>query len=154
MPTPSSSSSSAGPRRPVWPRLGVRARVTAAFAIGALALSVVLAVLTYELASGYLIRQRETSTLRQAVVNAKLVQFNLQGVAAGQYRVKLFNHNGTFRTQHDERNALGRVVHVCPAQCTATNLGGCPVCTDPGQSGCFFGTCAAPVTPAKSGRVR
>jgi hypothetical protein len=78
-------------------------------------------------------------------LNKQLVQFNLQGVAAGQYRVKLFNHNGTFRTQHDERDAPGRVVHVCPAECTATNLGGCPVCTDPGQSGCFFGTCAAPV---------
>ena len=37
-------------------RLGLRARVTAGFALGALALSVTLAVVTYGLASSYLVR--------------------------------------------------------------------------------------------------
>jgi two-component system sensor histidine kinase MtrB len=68
-----------GPR-PLW-RLSLRARVTAGFALGALALSVTLAVVTYGLASSYLLRQREASTLRQAAVNARLVQVNLRAPA-------------------------------------------------------------------------
>lgn len=52
--------------------------MTAAFAIGGLALSAVLSILTYELARTYLLRQRETSLLRQAYVNARLTRSALR----------------------------------------------------------------------------
>ena len=58
--------------------LGLRSRVTVAFALGALVLSVGLAVITYELARTYLVRQREASVLRQAYVNARLVRTGLR----------------------------------------------------------------------------
>jgi signal transduction histidine kinase len=54
-------------------RLGLRARGVIAFAVLALGLSCILAVLTYGLARSYLIHQRETLALRQAVVNARVV---------------------------------------------------------------------------------
>lgn len=52
----------------------MRARVTAAFALGALLLSLGLALLTYQLSRTYLLRQRETSVLRQTYANASLVK--------------------------------------------------------------------------------
>ena len=55
-------------------RMGLRTRVTLAFAIGALILSAGLATLTYGLARSYLLRQRETSGLRQTYANARLVK--------------------------------------------------------------------------------
>lgn len=55
-------------------RISLRTRVTVAFAIGALLLSAGLASLTYGLARSYLIRQRETSGLRQTYANARLVR--------------------------------------------------------------------------------
>ena len=55
-------------------RVSLRTRVTLAFAIGALVLSAGLATLTYELARSYLVRQRETSGLRQTSANARLVR--------------------------------------------------------------------------------
>jgi len=58
-------------------RVGLRMRMTLAFALGALALSVMLATLTYELSRTYLLRQREQSVLRQAYVNAGLVRGTL-----------------------------------------------------------------------------
>ncbi|MEW6153202.1 MAG: HAMP domain-containing sensor histidine kinase [Actinomycetota bacterium] len=54
-------------------RPGLRTRVTVAFALGALLLSAGLAVLTYQLARSYLLRQRETSVMRQTYANARLV---------------------------------------------------------------------------------
>jgi signal transduction histidine kinase len=59
-------------------RLGLRTRVTVTFGVGALLLSLLLAVLTYSLAASYLDRQREASTLRQAQVNARLTQAGLR----------------------------------------------------------------------------
>ena len=59
-------------------RLGLRSRVTVAFALGALVLSAGLALITYELARAYLVRQREASVLRQAYVNARLVRAGLR----------------------------------------------------------------------------
>lgn len=59
-------------------RIGLRMRVTVAFALGTLLLSVVLAVLTYQLARTYLLRQRETSALRQTYANARLVKSALR----------------------------------------------------------------------------
>jgi signal transduction histidine kinase len=62
------------PRR----RTGLRTRVTAAFALGALGLALLLSLLTYTLSSAYLIRQREASALRQAFVNARFIQAGLR----------------------------------------------------------------------------
>ena len=62
---------------PARRRVGLRMRMTLAFALGALALSVMLATLTYELSRTYLLRQREQSVLRQAYVNAGLVRGTL-----------------------------------------------------------------------------
>jgi signal transduction histidine kinase len=59
-------------------RLGLRTRVTAAFALGALGLALLLSLLTYTLSSTYLLRQREASALRQAFVNARFVQAGLR----------------------------------------------------------------------------
>lgn len=54
--------------------LGLRGRVTLGFALGAMLLSVCLAFLTYELARSFLVRQRESSLIRQAFVNARLAR--------------------------------------------------------------------------------
>src|ERR1700742_3278304 len=53
--------------------LGLRARGTVAFALGALILSAVLAILTYQITRTYLLDQRETLALRQATVHARAV---------------------------------------------------------------------------------
>jgi signal transduction histidine kinase len=55
-------------------RLGLRARVAVLFGLGALLVSLVQAVATVAIASGYLVTQRESSTLRQATFNARDVQ--------------------------------------------------------------------------------
>ncbi|MDQ4129979.1 MAG: HAMP domain-containing histidine kinase, partial [Actinomycetota bacterium] len=49
-----------------------------AFALGALALSVFFAAVTYQLARSYLLRQRETSVLRQSSANSRLVRGSLE----------------------------------------------------------------------------
>jgi signal transduction histidine kinase len=59
-------------------RLGLRARVTAAFALGALALSVALSTLTYFTARQYFLSERQTAVLRQAYVNANLARAALR----------------------------------------------------------------------------
>ncbi len=55
-------------------RLGLRARITMTFALGALALSVLLAGTTYLVARQTLLRQREASVLRQTYVNARVMR--------------------------------------------------------------------------------
>ncbi len=60
------------------PHRSLRARVTAAFALGALLTSAVLAVLTYGVTRRYLVRQRESLAVRQTYVNARLVRSGLQ----------------------------------------------------------------------------
>src|SRR5688572_20199241 len=58
-----------------WPeRLGLRARVALAFGLGALLVSLVLAVATDAFASNYLVNQRESGAMRQATFNARSVQ--------------------------------------------------------------------------------
>lgn len=59
-------------------RLGLRARVTAAFALGALLLSLVMGGLTYGVTRRYLVRQRESAVVHQAYVNAQLVRTGLR----------------------------------------------------------------------------
>ncbi|HET6626415.1 MAG TPA: HAMP domain-containing sensor histidine kinase [Nocardioidaceae bacterium] len=54
-------------------RPGLRGRVSAAFAVGAFGVSVLLAVTTYAIASTYLLDQRYETVLRQAVFNAESV---------------------------------------------------------------------------------
>ena len=59
-------------------RLGLRARVTAAFALGALTLSVALSALTYLTARQYFLNERQSAVLRQSYVNANLVRAALR----------------------------------------------------------------------------
>ncbi|HXQ59419.1 MAG TPA: HAMP domain-containing sensor histidine kinase [Acidimicrobiales bacterium] len=67
----------AGGRRP-WSRLGLRARVTVTFGMGALALSATMAGLTYFTARQFILHERETAILRQAYVNASLARSSLR----------------------------------------------------------------------------
>jgi signal transduction histidine kinase len=55
----------------------VRHRVIAAFALGSVAVSAVVAVATWNLTTGYMLQQRELSVSRQALVNARLVDARL-----------------------------------------------------------------------------
>ena len=55
-------------------QLGLRARVTVAFALGALALSTILSSLTYGLVRSSLVQQRESSARSQAFVNARVAR--------------------------------------------------------------------------------
>jgi len=54
--------------------LGLRARVTAAFAIGAFALSTMMAGITYFTARQTFLNERQTASQRQAFANASLIQ--------------------------------------------------------------------------------
>jgi two-component system sensor histidine kinase MtrB len=63
-------------------RLGLRTRLTVAFALGALVLSVILATVTYGLVRENLVRQREASATRQAYLNARVLRDSLRGAAA------------------------------------------------------------------------
>jgi signal transduction histidine kinase len=68
-----------GHRRPrQWSRLGLRARVTVTFGLGALALSATMAGLTYFTARQFILHERETAILRQAYVNAALARSSLR----------------------------------------------------------------------------
>ncbi|HEX7167841.1 MAG TPA: HAMP domain-containing sensor histidine kinase [Acidimicrobiales bacterium] len=58
--------------------LGLRARVTVAFALGALATSAVLSAVTYGLVRTSLVDQREDSAVSQAYLNARLVRDGLR----------------------------------------------------------------------------
>ncbi|ANZ40607.1 two-component sensor histidine kinase [Lentzea guizhouensis] len=59
-------------------QLSLRWRVAAAFGLGSFLLSSVLAMATWNLSSGYLLRQREQSAERQAEVNAKVISEELR----------------------------------------------------------------------------
>ena len=59
-------------------RLGLRARVTAAFTIGAFVLSTLMAGITYFTARQTLLSDRESAVQRQAFANASLVQTALR----------------------------------------------------------------------------
>ena len=58
--------------------LGLRARVTVAFALGALTISAVLAVVTYGLVRNSLLDQREDAATSQAYLNARLIRDGLR----------------------------------------------------------------------------
>ncbi|MEY2571648.1 MAG: two-component system, OmpR family, sensor histidine kinase MtrB [Acidimicrobiaceae bacterium] len=64
----------------VRPRaLGLRARITLSFALGALVLSAILAGTTYLVARNNLSNQRESTTLSRVYVNASVVRSGLSG---------------------------------------------------------------------------
>ncbi|HXQ60853.1 MAG TPA: HAMP domain-containing sensor histidine kinase [Acidimicrobiales bacterium] len=65
-------------RRRRWSRLGLRARVTVTFGLGALALSATMAGLTYFTARQFILNERQTAILRQAYVNASLARSSLR----------------------------------------------------------------------------
>ena len=58
--------------------LGLRARVTATFAIGALALSTIMAGITYFTARQSFLNERQATVQRQAFANASLIQSSLR----------------------------------------------------------------------------
>jgi two-component system sensor histidine kinase MtrB len=58
-------------------RVPVRHRVVAAFALGSVAVSAVVAVATWNLTTGYMLEQREQSVSRQTLVNAQLLDTRL-----------------------------------------------------------------------------
>ena len=58
-------------------RFGLRARITIAFALGAAALSALLALVTYGLVRENLVNQRESTAIRQAFLNARVVRDQL-----------------------------------------------------------------------------
>ena len=64
-------------RRPPWTALGLRARLTVTFGLGALVLSATMAALTYFTARQFILHERETAILRQAYVNASLARSSL-----------------------------------------------------------------------------
>ncbi|MBW8827469.1 MAG: HAMP domain-containing histidine kinase [Acidobacteria bacterium] len=65
-------------------RMGLRTRLTVAFALGALVLSVILATVTYGLVRENLVRQREASATRQAFLNARVLRDSLRGASASE----------------------------------------------------------------------
>jgi signal transduction histidine kinase len=60
-------------------RLGLQARITLAFALGAMLLSAILAGTTFALTRANLLSQRESAVLSRVYVNANLVKNGLQG---------------------------------------------------------------------------
>ena len=63
-------------------RLGLQARLTAAFALGAALLSTFLAVVTYSLVRDNLVSQRESSATRQAYADARAIRDGLRTAGA------------------------------------------------------------------------
>lgn len=59
-------------------RLGLRTRVTLAFAFGALLLSVALSALSYGLVRNYLLSEREESAVEETLANARLARDSLR----------------------------------------------------------------------------
>jgi len=77
--------------------VGLRLRVTVTFAVGTLVLSALLAVLTYQLARTYLLRQREASALGQSYANARLVRDTVltPGTDVGRFLASLKSPTGS-----------------------------------------------------------
>lgn len=64
-------------RSDLWARLGLRARVTLLFGLGALALSAIMGSLSYFTTRHVLVGDRESADLKQAYLNAALVRSSL-----------------------------------------------------------------------------
>jgi signal transduction histidine kinase len=63
----------------LWARLGLRARVTLLFGLGALVLSVSMGCLSYFTVRHFLVSERENASVHQAYLNAKLIRSTLNG---------------------------------------------------------------------------
>jgi two-component system sensor histidine kinase MtrB len=89
-----------------WSRLGLRARVTVTFGLGALLLSTAMATITYFTARQFFVRERENAILRQAYVNASLARSTLRstGVDITQLLASLDTVPGSRSVleQHDQ----------------------------------------------------
>jgi len=83
------------PRARPWTRLGLRARVTATFALGALLLSLIMGGVAYFTTRHYLVSERQNASQHQAYVNAKLV------------RTDLANHATVAHTRTEVEGLLG-----------------------------------------------
>ncbi|MGH8994370.1 MAG: hypothetical protein ACRDZ7_22910, partial [Acidimicrobiia bacterium] len=59
-------------------RLGLRTRVTLAFAFGALLLSVAFSAVSYGLVRNYLVSEQEDAAMDEALVNARLTRDSLR----------------------------------------------------------------------------
>jgi signal transduction histidine kinase len=80
-------------------RLGLRAKVTATFAAGALAISAATAILTYDLTRGTLLASRQRSAIRLAYFDAGVVQAGLSG--SDPDVIALLRSLDTGATRHD-----------------------------------------------------
>ncbi|MDP8992420.1 MAG: HAMP domain-containing histidine kinase [Actinomycetota bacterium] len=106
--------------------------MTVTFAAGMLVLSALLAVLTYQLARTYLLRQRETSVLRQSYANARLVRDTVStpGTDVPRLLASLKNPTGSDPVLHHRGEwfaaslAIGR--DDLPAQLRDSVVGGEP----------------------------
>jgi two-component system sensor histidine kinase MtrB len=65
------------PRARLWAARGLRARVTVLFGLGALVLSVMMGGLAYFTARHFLVSERQTASMHQAYLNAKLIRSTL-----------------------------------------------------------------------------
>jgi two-component system sensor histidine kinase MtrB len=70
-------------------RLGLRSRLTFAFALGAFVLSASLAAISYVAVRENLVNQRESTATRQAMLNARVLRDKLQGTPGGNELVEL-----------------------------------------------------------------
>ena len=100
--------------------LGLRARITAVFALGALALSAALAFATYELTRSSLLDERERAAVRGAYLDASFIRTGLGGrdpdiVAAlqnldtGEVRRPLVKRDGKFFARSADNGLTGAI---------------------------------------------
>ena len=68
-------------------RLGLRTRVTLAFAFGALLLSVAFSAVSYGLVRNYLVSQQEDAAVEEALLNARLARDSLRSSAPNLPRI-------------------------------------------------------------------
>ncbi|MGD9991224.1 ATP-binding protein [Pseudonocardia sp.] len=122
------------PLRAAWARLTLRRRVAVAFAVVSMIVTGLLAAVTWNLASSYLVAQREQSATRQASVNVLLVEEELRsgttaslddlltGLAGGPDTTIALRRGGSWTTsgRHIDLAAL-------PAQLRAFAKQGVPV---------------------------
>ena len=105
-PTPDLDGTAAAKRRRA-PRLGLRARITLAFTLGAALLSTLLAGTTWALTRENIINQRESSASRQAFRNAAVVGAQLNGNSDVDLRETLLSLNTDSPSRSLVRDAGG-----------------------------------------------
>ncbi|MGO8870542.1 MAG: ATP-binding protein [Acidimicrobiales bacterium] len=112
--------------------LGLRARVTVTFAIGALALSTIMAGITYFTARQVLLNERQGADQRQAFVNASLIENSLRspGVQVDQLIGSVDTLPGSLSVLHTGGQWYATSISVgqsaIPAKLRDLVLGGTP----------------------------